>query len=248
MSSSPTATIWTDRARSSDALLVHMLGVVDFDSALFLQERLAYELAGRDDRMGGLLVCEHPPLVTVGREGSRSDLPTDLHDLRAKQIPVRWLNRGGGTVVHGPGQLAAYLVAPLERLGIGVVEYRRRLEAAVVDAARELDVPAERHPDHPGIWSRGRQFAFVGAAVRNGIGYHGLFVNVAPDMQVQRLTGRRLTSVAGERQRAVSMHAVRESLARNLASRFGYADQHLFTGHPLLRRTRKLVAQPQAAG
>lgn len=238
------ATIWTNRARGSDGLLVHMLGTVDFDSALYLQERLVYELADRSDRMGGLLICEHPPLVTIGREGSRADLPPDLHDLEARQTDVRWLSRGGGTVVHGSGQLAVYAMLPLDRLGLGLVEFRQRLEAAVIDAGRELDVPAERDARSPGVWSRGRQFAFVGAAVRSWVSFHGLFVNVAPDMQVQRLVDRRLTSIAAERQRPVSMHTVRESLVRNLASRFGYADTHLFTGHPLLKRTRKKIHVP----
>ena len=64
----------SDLADTSAPLEVYLLGIVDFDSALFLQERLAYEISGRSDAMGTLLLCEHPPLITVGREGSRSHI------------------------------------------------------------------------------------------------------------------------------------------------------------------------------
>ena len=53
--------------RNTAALDVRLLGTVDFDAAQFLQERLVYEISGRDDRFGGLLLCEHPPLITVAR-------------------------------------------------------------------------------------------------------------------------------------------------------------------------------------
>ena len=120
MSTDPT--IWTERARSSDALQVHMLGTVDFDAAAFLQDRLVFELSGRNDRMGGVLVCEHPPLVTVGREGGREDLPPAIHELVSRGLEVRWVNRGGGVVVHAPGQLAIYPMLPLDRLVIGEIQ------------------------------------------------------------------------------------------------------------------------------
>ena len=88
-------TIWSPANRKSDALQVYLLGMVDFDSALFLQERLLYEISGRTDRLGGLILCEHPPMVTIGRDGSRSQLLVEPAELTKQQIEVRWLNRGG---------------------------------------------------------------------------------------------------------------------------------------------------------
>ena len=69
--------------RHSTALDVRLLGMVDFESALFLQERLVYEISGREDLFGGLLLCEHPPLVTVGRAGSRAHILVDPKELTA---------------------------------------------------------------------------------------------------------------------------------------------------------------------
>lgn len=239
-------TIWSLANQTSHALEVHLLGMVDFDSALFLQERMLYEISGRGDRLGGLLICEHPPLVTIGREGSHSHLLVEPDELAARQIEVRWLNRGGGNVLHGPGQLCVYPIVPLDRLQIGLFEFRKRLATAMFDVCREMKVAAWTKPDETGLWCRCGQFATIGAAVKNWVSYHGMFVNVCPDLQSLRMvqwnrSGDRVTSLAAQRVRMTSMHSVRARLIRQLANHLGYHNTHIFTGHPLLRRTRQRV-------
>lgn len=227
------------------ALEVHLLGLVDFDTALFLQERLVMDISESVDGRGALLVCEHPPLITVGREGSQADIRCESHELTARQIDVRWLSRGGGCLVHAPGQLAAYPILPLARRGWGLASYRDRLERAMLDTCRELQIRAWRQPDRPGISCRSGQVAHVGVAVRSGVSSHGLFVNVNPRMDTLALVQSgdgRASSLAAERGLPVAMHAVRESVVRRLAARLDYDRFHLYTGHPLLRRTRRVVA------
>ncbi|MEX0715800.1 MAG: hypothetical protein WD066_04400, partial [Planctomycetaceae bacterium] len=241
--SSNGSTFWSPASRTSASLEVHLLGLVEFDAALALQERMVFDVSGRDDTQGRLLVCEHPPLISIGREGSRAHLRAEPADLRSRQIDVRWLNRGGGCVVHAPGQLAAYPVVPLDRLGLGLAEYRRRLEEGVLDVCRELRIPAERRGE-PGVFCRTGQVAQLAVAVKSWVAYQGIFLNVRPDMTLQRLADPPRpdvspSSLEAQRQRPVSMHAVRESLVRNLASRLEYAEHLLYTGHPLLVRTRK---------
>lgn len=232
--------------RESAALDVRLLGTVDFESALFLQERLVYEISGREDRFGGLLLCEHPPLITIGRGGSRSHLLADAKELTASRLDVRWLNRGGGCIVHAPGQLAIYPVVPLSRLGLGLNEYRSRLLGSVLDVCRELGVPAWSAARPAGVFGRGGQFAFAGVAVKRWVAYQGLFLNVDPLLRLQRLVtpgpnGHKSTSLEAVRGRVTSMAAVRESLIRHLAARLGYAEYHISTGHPLLKRTRRVT-------
>lgn len=236
----------SDVSVSAAALEVYLLGVVDFDAALFLQERLVYELSGRDDSGGALLICEHPPLVTVGREGSPAHLRVDRPELRARQLDLRWVNRGGGCVVHGPGQLAVYPIVPLWRLNIRPADYPPRLLEAVIDVSGELRVPAWPSEDGRGVCCRLGRFAEIGAAVKSDIAYHGMFVNVAPAMDLVRLVdsgprAQRLASLAAGRGRAMEMGAVRESLIRHLAAQLGYSRTHVYTGHPLLRRTVRRV-------
>jgi len=227
------------------ALEVYLLGLVDFDAALALQERLMREVAGYDDGRGALLVCEHPPLITVGREGSRTEIRCPTEELTARQISVRWLNRGGGSVVHVPGQLVVYPILPVARRGWGLADFRERLEGSLLDACQEMHVRAWRHPDVSGIYCRSGQLAQVGVAVRSWISSHGLYVNVNPRMDALGLVRGahgRTTSLAAERGQAVSMPGVRESLIRRLAARLDYERYHLYTGHPLLRRTKRVVA------
>lgn len=235
----------TNCSLAADASLeVHLLGTVDFDAALFLQERLVYELSGRDDGLGVLLLCEHPPLVTVGREGSRSHLRCSDEELRARMLDVRWLNRGGGCLVHVPGQLAVYPILPLSRLSLDLPAYRRMLEETVIDVCREQRVEAHRDETQPGVFGRTGQLAHLGTAAKSGVSYHGVFLNVAPILSWSRLaaTGaapQPISSLQFEQNRPLSMHAVRESLIRHFSARLGYQRHHVYTGHHLLRRTKK---------
>jgi len=234
------------RSRHSGSLEVYLLGIVDFDSSLVLQERLCDEIAEREDRQGALLICEHPPIVTIGRQGSRSDVLAEPRELVSREMDVRWLNRGGGCLVHCPGQLAVYPIVPVQRLDFGLVDYRRALEQSVIDACRDLHIPAVRRDEEPGIWCRLGQFGFFGVAVKSRVAYHGMFINVAPDMEYQRLVrssglADRATSLAALRVRPTAMHSVRSAIVPRLSARLGYDRFHIYTGHPLLRRTTRKV-------
>ena len=242
--------IWSPTSRVSDSLEVFLLGTVDFESALKLQERFRDEVTQRTDRLGGLFVCEHPPLVTIGREGSQSHLKSEVAELKRVGIEVRWLNRGGGAWMQCPGQLAVYPVIPLQRRELGLFEYRRCLEQAVLDVCRELRVPAHRIDEVPGVFCNIGQLAAIGVSVRSWVSYHGLTINVRPDLSLVRQTrlnerGLRITSLEAARQRLTAIPQVRESLIRNLAERLGYEQTHLYTTIPGLKRTsRKIVAGP----
>jgi lipoyl(octanoyl) transferase len=229
----------------SGALEVYLLGLVDFDAAQFLQERLMRDVSGYDDGRGAVLVCEHPPLITVGREGSRSEIRCSQDELTARQIEVRWINRGGGCLVHAPGQLAVYPILPIAERGWGLAAYRERLEQSLLAMCRDMRIAAEPAPCRPGVVCRSGQVAHVGVAIRSWISSHGMFVNVNPRMDALALVrsgGMRASSLAAQRGAPVAMPAVRESLVRNLAARLEYSRFHLYTGHPLLRRTKRVVA------
>ena len=143
-----------------------------------------------------------------------------------------------------PGQIAAYPIVPLRRLGLGLAEYRQRLEQAVLDVCRELHVSAHRIDEEPGVFSPLGQLATVGVAVRSWVSYHGLTLNVRPDLSLVRQTrsnsrGVKATSLEAVRQRLTEVPQVRESLIRNLAERLGYETTNLFTQIPGLRREAK---------
>src|SRR5579885_3172882 len=116
---------------AESALRVYLLGSVEFEAALALQRTLAFQMAG-ERQSAALVLCEHPPLITVGREGSPAHIRYDLNDLRTRHWPVRWVNRGGGCILHLPGQLAVYPIVPLDGHGLGVAAYLERLQRILI--------------------------------------------------------------------------------------------------------------------
>jgi lipoyl(octanoyl) transferase len=234
---------WKSAQVNASGLDVLLLGCVDFDAYLMLQDRLAVELQARSDRYGVLILCEHPPLFSLGRDGSAAELSSDPDDLEFQRLPVRWVGRGGGTWWHGPGQLSVSVLAPIERLGFSPCEFRQKLIQSVIETAQELHVPAQNAPHIPGVQGRVGQFAFVGASIQSGISQFGMIVNVAPDWDVTSFSphGVRSSSIAAERLRPIAMATVRESLTRHLAAGLNYEETYIRTGHPWLRRTRQTV-------
>src|SRR5438093_664879 len=93
-------------------LRAYLLGSLDFDVLLRLQRSLAFQLSTGEGN-GVLVLCEHPPLITVGRDGNPGDIHLTPEDLTALRLGVRWVPRGGGCLLHLPGQLAIYPVLPL---------------------------------------------------------------------------------------------------------------------------------------
>src|SRR5437764_1498240 len=117
---------------TTTALHAYLLGRVPFDALLALQRRLAYEVGGERDR-GVLVLCEHPHRITVGREGSRGHVRYEGEELHALGWPLTWVNRGGGVLLHAPGQLAVYPVFALDALGLTLQAYLDRLRGLLAD-------------------------------------------------------------------------------------------------------------------
>ena len=228
--------------RSEPAVEAYLLGVVDFNACLALQQRLVYEAAGRSDGQISLLICEHPLSISIGRQGSRVHVRLDRRELESRQIEIRWVNRGGGCLVHAPGQLAVYPIVPLEMHGLSVGEYLIRLQNGVTAALADLRFTGRTEPGREGIWGRAGQVAFFGAAVKNGISYFGAYINQAPATTLFRWvnsdpqTGGPMSSLVIERQQPVRMSGLREAVVRRLAEAFGCDRYHLYTNHPLFPR------------
>jgi lipoate-protein ligase B len=153
-------------------------GLVPYAEALEWQRCLA------DDRIAGrlthdvLLLLEHPPVVTLGRNSHAA------HLLHPSGIEVFEVERGGDVTFHGPGQLVGYpildLVAPPYKQDLHW--YLRTLEQALITALGFLDIPAERNPGYTGVWTRGKKIASIGIHVKQWVTWHGFALNVATDL------------------------------------------------------------------
>lgn len=233
---------------------VHLLGLLDFDRGVALQQRLVYEASGRNDGRIVLLLCEHPASISVGRQGSWGHIHLDGDELDRRGLEVRWLARGGGCVVHAPGQLAIYPIVPLDWHGWTVGEYLDRLQQGILGAVLELGVAAQTRHDAHGLWGRGGMLAAIGVAVRHGITSHGAFLNVQPALGPFRHVamdpagGSPASSLAAERRQPTRMSRAREAVLRRVTEAFDCPRFHVFTGHPILDTIVRDSREPARAG
>lgn len=124
-----------------------------------------------------LWLVEHDPVFTLGQAGKPE------HVLAPGDIPVLQVDRGGQVTYHGPGQIVAYPLVDLRRLGIGVRELVCRIEAAVIDVLAHYGIRGERREGAPGIYVDGRKVMALGLRVRRGCSFHGLAFNIAMDLE-----------------------------------------------------------------
>jgi len=134
---------------------------------------LADQLAARERVWAGepgvVLLCEHPPVITLGRSASEANI------LDAGDIPIERIERGGEVTYHGPGQLMVY---PVVRLG-SVIGFLERVAAAIAETCAAFGVPgAAWQRDPAGVWLAGRKLAACGIHVSRGVSVHGFALDV----------------------------------------------------------------------
>lgn len=185
------------------------LGRVPYREAWALQRRLAGERA--EGRIGDrLLLLEHPPVLTLGRHADPSHVRASADELAARGIEVIRVERGGEVTYHGPGQLVAYPIVALSRRGLLVRPLVRALEAAMVATCAAFGVAASRREGHPGCWcdadaAAPRKIGALGIRIERGVSFHGIALNVAPNLadfgliDACGLPGVVSTSIAAER-------------------------------------------------
>lgn len=124
-----------------------------------------------------LWLLEHDPVFTLGQAGRRE------HLLAPGEIPVVPCDRGGQVTYHGPGQIVAYPLFDLRRLGIGVRRYVYLIEQTMIDALAGVGIAATRHEGAPGVYVDDAKIGALGVRVRHGCTFHGLALNVNMDLE-----------------------------------------------------------------
>ena len=124
-----------------------------------------------------LWVVEHTPVFTLGQAGKWE------HVLMPGEIPVVPVDRGGQVTYHGPGQIVAYPLVDLRRLGIGIREFVCRIEQSIIDTLATWNIGAQRKQGAPGVYVAGAKVAALGLRVRRGCTFHGLAFNVNMDLE-----------------------------------------------------------------
>jgi lipoyl(octanoyl) transferase len=166
---------------------VRWLGRIAYREAWELQRRLAAE---RADGLipDQLLLLEHPAVLTLGRHADERHVVASGETLAGRGIELIRVERGGEVTYHGPGQLVAYPILALSRRGLLVRPLVRALEGAMIDTCARFGVAAGRLDGQPGCWCdpgdpRPRKIGALGLRVERGVSFHGIALNVDPDLR-----------------------------------------------------------------
>lgn len=194
------------------------LPLAEYQRARHLQLELVAARKDKTLKSNILLILEHPPVFTFGRRGGIENLLVSKTFLEKAGIGLVQVERGGSITFHGLGQLVAYPILDLQTAGIGISDYVNRLEEVMLRTAAGWGVHAQRNPLNRGVWVNSKKMGSVGVAVRRGISFHGLSLNVNISLEPFSwihpcgLEGVQVTSLAKESNSDVSMSRVRSSL------------------------------------
>ncbi|OGI39063.1 MAG: octanoyltransferase [Candidatus Muproteobacteria bacterium RBG_16_64_10] len=192
----------------------------------------AFTEARTPDTPDELWLLEHDSVYTLGLKCRARPQPEALHG-----IPVVQTDRGGDITWHGPGQLVVYTLIDLERLGIGIRTLVNRMEQSVVDLLAENELTGERRTGAPGVYVGGAKVAALGLRIRRGATYHGLALNIDPDLTAfSRIDpcGYAGLAVTSLKQLGVDLPAddIGHRLVRHLSGLLGYTARVSSTATP----------------
>jgi lipoyl(octanoyl) transferase len=162
---------------------IEKLGTIPYQAAYDRQKELVSQLlVGNGEET--VFICQHPAVITVGRGTKPGSLLAREVDLMARGIELRQVERGGDVMLHCPGQLVVYPVLRLKQRVLGLKEYMRLLEEVILRTLDSHGVEGQRRQGYTGAWVDGRKIGFAGVAVKNWISYHGLALNISPDLRL----------------------------------------------------------------
>lgn len=227
---------------------VIQLGTIDYATSLRLQQKLV-DLRKADKISDALLLLEHMPVITLGRNAKQSNIIASPELLAKRGVEVFECDRGGDVTYHGPGQLVGYPIFDLraqigpdgQRKTVGAVEYVRRVEEALIRTCAEYGIATERVKGMTGVWTvepsktglagegtgaTQAKVAAIGVHISRAVTSHGFALNVNTDLDYFKLivpcgiSTKPVTSIQRELGREVPIDEVAQVVARNFGRVF----------------------------
>ncbi len=167
------------------------LGQVEYNTALELQKTLV-DLRKRGVIQDTLLLLEHAPVITLGRNAKQKNIVASPEFLSQKGVELVECDRGGDVTFHGPGQLVGYPIFDLRALKpkIGAIEYVRRIEEVLIRSCGDLGIPTARVQGLTGVWTTEEpqaKIAAIGVHISRAVTSHGFALNVTTDLDYFKL-------------------------------------------------------------
>lgn len=242
--------------------MVHVLhlGQVSYETALKLQKTLSHlRKAGRIENT--LLLLEHPPVITLGRNAEVANVLASPEFLAQCGVELFEIDRGGDVTFHGPGQLVAYPIFDLRSFEpkIGAVEFVRRLEEVLIRTCGDFQIGTQRINGMTGVWTYAlpkkpeAKIAAIGVHISRGVTTHGFALNVSNDLEYFDLiipcglAGKPVTSMERELQKPVSIDEVATAASRNFGRVFQSQMLWLESLEDLLGQGSEKVSEPPAS-
>lgn len=209
-----------------EKLEIISLGLMDYQDCFELQQAFVLERIA-DNSPDRLVVVSHPPVITIGKSGSFSDIYPTEESLRKKGIQVCRSDRGGKTTYHGPGQVIAYPIIKLSNKDVHwyVQTLLNTISAVLID----LNLKPELRPGLPGVWVNNGKIASIGIGVKKWVAYHGIALNVNEDVcnfdliNPCGIPGQAITSIKNERGVHQNSEHIKQNLVENFKKSFGYS-------------------------
>ncbi|MEM7104183.1 MAG: lipoyl(octanoyl) transferase LipB [Bacteroidota bacterium] len=222
------------------------LGRIDYKEAwdlqkLFLKEAVDIKVENRslsDDHQLNpkhwLLLCEHPPVFTLGRSGDKAHLLLNEDGLRQKGIEFYKINRGGDITYHGPGQVVGYPILDLDYFFTDIHKYVRFMEEAVIKTIAEFGLKGIRIKGMSGVWLASdqglpeRKICAVGVHLSRWVTMHGFALNVNTQLDHFNfivpcgIQGKAVTSIKNELGKEVDISLVNDLLVKHFSELFEF--------------------------
>jgi len=199
---------------------------LDYERALALQMRIC-ENKKRESAPDVLLLLEHPPVITLGRNGDWHNLVVSEEMLKARGVTRHHVDRGGDITFHGPGQLVGYPLLKLERHEQDVHRFMRHLEETIIRTVAEYGIEAWREEKMTGVWTTDGKICAMGIHISRWVTLHGFALNVNTDLSYYDLivpcglVGKSVTSMQAMMGREIELKQVAEKLKGHFGRIFG---------------------------
>jgi len=203
------------------------LGLRDYEEVWDLQKKLVYRRI-LNQIADTLILVEHPPVITLGRQGKEEDILVPRNYLSQRKISLFKIERGGKATFHGPGQLVAYPIINLVSDEKDIHKYLRNLEEVVIRLLKRVGAEGNRKREYTGVWVKDKKIANIGIAVKRWVTYHGVALNVDVDLSYFSLIfpcgmdSRKVTSLKEVLLRSVGVDEVKEIFVSCFYEIFNY--------------------------
>ena len=218
------------------SIIVHDLGLVEYDNALDYQLNLFNEIihSKLNNRRNNtnlitknhFVFVEHPNVYTLGKSGEMKNLLLNKEELENKGIKFYNTNRGGDITCHGPGQIVCYPIIDLDNFFTDIHKYLRFLEEVVILTLSELGIKGERSSDETGVWIdpntfQARKICAMGVKASRWVTMHGFALNVNNDLSFFEniipcgIINKSVTSISNELKKEIDIDLVKKKIIDN---------------------------------